>query len=517
MDTRDIKFDKTHLPCPCGSSSDAYSENLDGSGKCFSCGKFFKSNRELMETDKFTIEFVPWRGVTKDTMEKYKSITKVDHEGNPVEIGFFYKEGTYKVRSLSSKSFRSSGDMRNAHLFGKEIFGPGSGASIIITEGEMDAMSAYQMLGVPAVSVRSASSALDDCKKEWEYLNSFTRIYIAFDADDPGREAVTKVCSLFDNTKVFIVKLSPEHKDANGYLQAGVVNEFRNAWNSAKRYVPDNIISSFNEIKHALGEKPKEALCSYPYAKLQEMTYGMRGGEAILIKALEGVGKTEIIRSIEYHVLKETDYNVGIIHLEEPKHRTIKGLAGYELNVPVHLPDSNISNDEVFEAYKAVAKRDERVHIYSHFGSDDPDVVLGTIRFLVAVCGCKFIFLDHISILISGMEDDDERRKLDYISTRLKMMAEELDFCLLFISHVNDMGLTRGSRNISKVSDLVLKIDRNLVALTEEERNTTMLTVEKNRFGSTTGPAGKLIFDRFSFKIREYNEQLEGIVPEVRG
>lgn len=507
---------ETHKPCPCGKSSDGYSVSANGWGKCFVCDKSFKPTQEATETflsnEAVTIQTIPWRGISALTMTKYGTSTKVVGD-TPVEIAFKYPNGAYKVRTISEKKFRAEGEMSSARLFGKNVFNAGQG-SLTIFEGEMDAMSGYQMLGTPCVSVRSASSAVQDIKDEWEYVKSFHKIYLCFDNDKPGTEATSKVASLLnDNGRVFLVKLT-KHKDANEYLVANEVNEFKNVWHNAKRYLPDNIISSFREVENALKERRVDSVCTFPFKTLQEMTYGIRLGEATLFTALEGIGKTEIIRSIEHHVLKETDFNVGIIHLEESKDRTIRGLVGYEMGSPVHLPDSNVSDEEVIEGYKRLSRRDERVHIYSHFGSDDPDTILSSIRFLVSVCDCRVIFLDHISILVSGLQSDDERRQLDYISTQLKMMAEELQFALIFISHVNDNGDTRGSRNISKVANTVIHMERDKVAPTEEERNKTYLIVKKNRFTGMTGPAGYLVFDRSTFIIREPTLADE-LIPKV--
>jgi len=109
-------------------------------------------------------------------------------------------------------------------------------------------------------------------------------------------------------------------------------------------------------------------------------------------------------------------------------------------------------------------------------------------------------------MVVSGLGDEDERKALDYISTRLAMMVKELDFGLLLVSHVNDEGKTRGSRNISKIADCWVHLDRDQQAPTEDQRNTTSLTVRKNRFGARTGPSGKLYFDIGTFKLNEIKE-----------
>lgn len=450
-------------------------------------------------------------------MRFYDVLTKVNEEGKPIEVGFLYANGAFKIRSLTEKKFWSKGEMSDATLFGKERFPAASNRYITITEGEFDALSAFEMLGSGSavVSVRSASSARADCQRERDYLNSFERIYLAFDADEPGQKAVHEVAKLFDFNKVYHVKLDPTLKDANAYLAADKKEVFRKTWWNSKRFIPEGIISTLSEFDDIIDKAGVKEGVPYPFAKLQDMTYGIRTGETVLFTAMEGIGKTEIIRAIEHHLLRTTDANIGIIHLEESKGRALQGLAGYELKAPIHLPGTVIENADVKSALHDLIRRDDRLHIYSHFGSSDPNVILDTIRFLAASCNCKYIFLDHITMVVSGLGEEDERKALDYISTRLAMMVEELDFALIFVSHVNDEGKTRGSRNISKIADLWVELTRNQQAPTEEERNTTYLTIRKNRFGARTGPTGTLRFDLNTFMISENNEQTITLPPST--
>lgn len=510
------KFVKTHQPCPECGSSDAASFRSDGSGLCFSCGKaLYSKNKETKSVPEngISIQKVlkPFRGITPETYEYYKVRQGVPDEGDPFLI-FDRPDGTKLMRNMNKKEFWFSGerDDNKPTLFGSDLFSQGSAKAVTITEGYLDALSVFQMMGskYPVVSVQSASSAKTECAKMHEYLNSFDKIYLAFDSDGPGQEAMKKVALLFDFNKVYIVKMG-DLKDPNGYLQEGRVEEFTKLWWNAKRFLPEGILSTFNEFDKIIDEDQDKPSIPYPWEQLQGMTYGIRNGEVVLFTALEGIGKTEIFRALEYHILKSTDANIGIIHLEEGKARTLKGLVGYELQRPVHLPEWAVSKEELKNVLRKVSGRDERVHIYSHFGSDDPDDLLGTVRFLAGACDCKYIFLDHISMVVSGLQGEDERKSLDYISTRLAMMVEELDFTLFMISHVNDEGQTRGSRNIAKVADLRIDLSRDLKAESIELRNKTYLMCSKNRFAGKTGPAGILNFNPETFCLSEF----DGDVP----
>lgn len=497
------EFVKVHQPCPCGKSSDAYATASDGHGHCFSCSKHFPGKEEGNVLDTDTFQVINYRGITKDIYKKYGVSFRVSAEGEPKAVAFPYSDSAKKVRDLTKKAFFAQGDMGSQSLFGKDIFPSGCAEAIIITEGEFDALSAHQMTKFPAVSVRGASSAFKDCAAELEYLNGFPKVYLCFDNDGPGHEATRRVAALLGN-KAYHVKLTGKDKDANDFLQRGGSAEFTNVVFYSRRFIPEEITSSFADVSRILTEAKKQAIVTYPFKTLQEMTYGISRG-IVLVTAQEGQGKTEILRAIEAHILRTTDLNLGIIHLEESKQRSIQGLAGYSLGAPVHLPDNLYSVAQIEEGFRRLAGRDERVHIINYFDGDDPDRALDLIRFLVAKCGCKVIFLDHISQLVSALDDQDERKKLDYFATRLEQMTQELDFALILVSHVNDEGKTRGSRYIGKVASVRIDLSRDHLSADPVIRNTTFLTVSKNRDASTTGPAGTLYFDRDTFMIEDFD------------
>lgn len=457
---------------------------------------------ELIKVPK---NYLGMRGITSKTMQFYDVRSVVNNQtSKPEKLIFPYGEDGQKLRFLKEKEFTALGNMSNKGLFGMERFTPGQSMSITITEGELDALSVFQLLGskYPVVSVRSSTTAKEDCRRCWDYLNAFQRIYLCFDNDNPGKDAARAVRELFHPGKVFLVKLG-EYKDANDMLQAGKEKEFLSVWHNSKQFIPDGIVSKLDDLSSILGRKKQVAKIDYPFPTLQEMTYGIRSKELVLVTAQEKIGKTEFLRKIEHHILKNTDDSIGIIHLEEDEERTLHGLVGLDLGKPVHLPDSVVSLQEQQDCLKSLIGYDDRLVIYPHFGSDDPNVILDIIRSMVAVLGCKYIFIDHITMLVTGFEGEDERKKLDYLSTKFAELTRELDFTMFLISHVNDDGKTRGSRNIAKMADLIISLNRDIENQDENIRNTTYLNVRGNRFSGRTGPAGSLWFEPSSFSLSE--------------
>jgi twinkle protein len=434
-------------------------------------------------------------------MQFYGTKTKVDAEGKPISIHFQYPNGSYKVRKIEDKSFYTEGDIAQGGLFGRDKFSAGSHKFVTITEGELDAQSLYQAIHSPVVSVRSSTTAAADCGLDRSWLSSFDRIYLCFDNDRAGREAASSVARLFDYNRVFQVKLS-KRKDANEYLMAGEADELKHIWWNSSHYLPETIVSSFEEFEEILNSDIQWGF-PYPWKILTDMTNGIRTSESVLITAMEGVGKTEFMHALEYKFLKETNDNVASIFLEEPKRRHLQAIAGLELGRPAHILQPDLTQADVMAAVRKAISSDGRYHLYNHFGSVDPDLLLDSVRFLVTARGCRRVFCDGITLGVSGLQGEDERKALDYLTNRLEMMVKELDFSLIFSSHVNDNGQTRGSRNTSKVADIRIDLSRDLTSDDNTVRNTTNIVVSKNRFCGRTGPAGQLLFNPLTYAYVE--------------
>jgi len=195
-------FVKYHLPCPLCKSSDAVSVNADSSAYCFSCQQYIKEYD--METQPITngkqeykdlyvsksdfVEIVD-RNISERTCKKYGVSVKTDSMGNVTNHYYPYhdKQGSKiatKTRYTKSKEFSVHGNTYQAGLFGEHLFSKSK--FIIITEGEIDCLSAYQMFytgkyETPVVSIKhGVASAVKDIKNSLEWLEQFQNILIIF-------------------------------------------------------------------------------------------------------------------------------------------------------------------------------------------------------------------------------------------------------------------------------------------------------------------------------------------------
>lgn len=455
------------------------------------------------------------RGISSSSVDKYKVSVNTNPE-SPVEHVYPYftangKHVANKARIKSSfvkkegkKGFYGEGDWENAVLFGMQEFAPG-GKAITIVEGELDALSCFELTGsrYPCVSVRGASSAKDDVAKCLDYLSTFEKVVVCFDSDEPGQRAALEVANLFEPGKVRLMKLR-EHKDANEYLMAGHAKQFIDEWHRAPVYTPDGLKIGTEMWDEIINHKDPKSV-PYPWDGLNHATYGIRLSEAVIITADRGIGKTSVLKEIEYNLLMnpeliEAKAGVGFLHFEEPNYDTVIGLMSIHNNKPYHLPDTVRTEQELREAYEAVICN-ERVVIWDHFGSNSVDAVLSKVRHMAAL-GCQYIVIDHLSIIVSD-QSGDERKQLDEISTKLKMLCMEKNLAIICVIHQNRQGQIRSSAGPEQIANIVIKLERDYKDENEWRRNITKVIIEKNRFCGRSGPCCYLFWNEMTNRLEE--------------
>lgn len=519
------KTENTHLPCPKCGSSDGYSIDDQGWGHCYVCNynkkindipqessitKIFKEND--IPLSPLTTSFRSFRGISKETIAKFQVDVAAGESARYQAKYPLFKDKTHvatKIRypkSEGKKPFSVEGSLSEADMFGMHLFPAGSAKAITVTEGQDDCMAAFEMLGskYPCVSVHSAGEAEKQARKHYEYLNSFESIVLSFDNDEPGQLAAKKFASVFSLGKVKIYTHRDGFKDANDYLLAGKAQAYANAWWKAPAYKPDGLKLG-SELLEDIINAPNHFTVQYPWPALNQKTYGMRLSEAVIVTADTGVGKTSFLKEIEYKLLtdeelKERGYGVGFLHFEEPIRDTGLGILSIHNSKPYHLPDCERTTEELTKAYDEVLNND-RVVIYDHFGSNSVDVVLDRVRHMAAL-NCKYIVLDHLSIIVSD-QSGDERKQLDEISTKLKTLCMELNIALLAVVHTNRQGQIRGTAGIEQLANIVLKLERDKEAKDEWRRNVTKITVVKNRFCGRTGPGVYLFYNPETNRLSE--------------
>lgn len=508
---------RAHLPCPDCGSSDALSEYTDGHTYCYSCNALHNSD-ETEPTTKYddfisdmTLKPLKARGITESTCRKYQYYYTT-YKGKPCQVAnYFDKYGTIIGQKLrfQDKSFATKGKISKT-FFGQQLYNRGS--RLIITEGEIDCLTVSQLLGnqEPVVSIPcGAQSAKKVFEANLKWLEGFDEVVVVFDNDDVGRSGAQEIEGILSPDKLRIATLK-QYKDPNEYYINDKGNELLEALENAKRVTPENIINADTLLDDLLDEPEEVTGYGLPWnVKADKMIRGVRKGEITMLTAGTGIGKSTMIREIGYHLVMEHGLKIGSMMLEENVLRTSKGYIGLYLNKPVHLSRKGISNEQYTEAFVNTLGTGNFV-MYNHFGSLDNSAILKAIRYMAVTEKCDFIFIDHISIAVSGIESNNERKLIDILMTRLRQLCEELGVGLICICHLKrgdgkksaeeggsiSLEDLRGSQAIAQLSDTIIALERNQQAESDVKKNLVQMRVLKCRQTGDTGIGGKLWFNK---------------------
>lgn len=511
-----------HQPCPdvlnCG-SSDAYNYIPGQGGRCHSCGKSFKSTEEeamtntpppkpnnylssLVVMDSYT----EYRGVHPNVLKYYGVSDYCDSSGKAIGHVYPYPEGQ-KYRQ-HPKRFLADPLFKTDLLFGMDKFNAGHTGSCIITEGELDALSAAQMfnLKTPCVSLPSAtpSDKLFSNPKVLDWLSAFTKIYCSFDSDGKSDAVLARLASMFPN-RVFEMK-HDVHKDANEFLTSGSKGSYVLSFQQASKYMPDNVWNGSEDFLGILRADGYGESLPTGIQALDDRLEGLMKGYLTVIQAPEGIGKTEVCRFIEYNILTNNpDTPIAIMHLEESNQRALLGLVSYRLGL--NITRKSLIPDDLMPTVEAAVvelTNNGNLYLFNMAESDDPLGIIDKIRLLAVGHGVEYFFFEPIQDLAySRVDNTTIEQFLSGLVTRLALLARELNISITTVAHENDDGAIRDCRMIGKRAGVTIKLARDKQSEDEVLRNTTVITIQKNRPTSYTGHGASVFFDAETFRLEE--------------
>jgi len=525
--------------CPNCPSSDAYAIYDDGGGKshgyCFSCTTYVHDlTNDFDEPVQQTIQQTIQQKTTTFPRGEYQDIPvrklfskSLQKFGYTVGDGkhyapYFDKHGTQvavKVRG-ENKEFYVVGDMKKAVLFGQQLWAGGA-KRLIILEGELDCVSYGQATNLTweCVSVPSgAAGAAKAVRKNIEFIESFNEVCFCFDNDEVGQAAAVECAALLRPGLAKIAQLPL--KDASDMLVSGRVEELKTAIYTAKTYRPDGIVQGAEiDLAEVIKATPKGL--DIPYLELNQALRGFRKRELYLLTAGSGVGKSTFAKELGVHLAKEHGQRIGWVMLEESLNKTVQSIVAIDNDVPVGDLMEDPLRLEESEWRRTMYEIVENCSFYDAWGSSEIDNLMQKLRYLAVGCECDFIVLDHLSMVISGL-DVEERKTLDMLMTKLRQFVEQTGVGVIAISHLRrnnsktsfnragevDLNDLRGSASLEQLSDVVLSVERNMMEDDREKAEVSQIRLLKNRPFGQTGPVGFVKYDRHTGRLKHYDNDM---------
>ena len=523
-----------HIPCPACSSRNNNSLYSDGHEYCYGCGYYkpgegqageHKHSKGKLAADLILdgeFRALRSRKIDEGTCQKFGYRVGEDAAGNAIHIAPYYDADgrlvAQKVRG-KDKKFSVRGDIKQALPFGAQLWGRG-GKKLVVTEGEIDAMSFSQAQGNkwPVVSIGCGAGAQirKYIAQHREYFRSFEEVILMFDMDDPGRKAAREAAEVI-GMSAKIAELPAPYKDANDMLKAGKVDDLLRAMWNAQAYRPDGIVDMASLEEEVM--KPVEIGLPWWSESLTRLTYGRRRGELYALGAGTGVGKTDFLTQQIAYDVKDLNLPVGVFFLEQGPVETAKRIAGKLAGKTFHIPDSGWTEADLRGTW-AELQASGKVFLYDSFGMNDWDAIEEKIEFLAHSEGIKDFYFDHLTAVASG---DGEREELERVMAKMGALVKRLDITLTFVSHLatpdgkphEEGGRVtirhfKGSRSIGFWSHYMFGLERDQQAEDERVRTTTTFRVLKDRYtGRATGEVFYLGYDRETGRLYETSDPTE--------
>lgn len=495
----------------------------------------------VAEVSKLPFADYPERGISKETYEKFgvrMALSTTDRSISAIYFPFYNEDGKltgYKKRDLTLDKY----DDKHFTVIGKvgvtsKLFGQHVAEQIkrpkkklFFTEGEFDVLALYQA-GIESLAGTKyegmepfvvglncgCGNARAAASTNLEFIESFDRVVLGFDNDaatpeeaakkiKKGKEALEDVGTLITKSEVYVADLGTFH-DVNDMLKAGKVKELSDAFSFAtKKFSADKVVTA-DALPFESLVIPREPGVNIPqFPELMAMTGGPRTRELWVVTGPSGFGKSTVTSTMAGEI-RLAGYKVGMIFLEEELRETILRMIAHKEKVNYnHLkfdPLKHLSAEKLKEAYDWVCK-DEGFVFLDHFGSMLIDQLMSKIKYLMNVYDVQFVLLDHLSMLVSGLQTTDERKMLDIVMTELAAFCASHDVGIIAVSHLNrDVAdefkapkgkenepffvnvkkeSLRGSAALEQLSWVIIGVEPEIMP--DKSRGRVRLTVLKNR------------------------------------
>jgi archaellum biogenesis ATPase FlaH len=525
---------------------------------------------------KYPFKDVPERNISKTTCERFGIRAGVsEKDGKTIDAYYFpfynkkgqvvgFKKQNIRIPKEDQLHWSAIGSVSiGCKLFGQEVAEnlKRKKTKLIITEGEWDAVSVFQScvdhvkgtkyegLEPMVVSITlGTANAVESILHNETFVKDYDSLVLFFDDDHctpaetqkgvmKGHEAREAVANALVGSGMSLFTITPAagFKDASDYMQAGRNKDLAELVQFSQRaYSAEKIVKASDiSLEEILAPRP-EGVYVTAFPKLMEKIHGFRTRELVLLTAPSGVGKSTV-SSFFANAFIDKGERVGQIYLEETNKETLQRSIASKLKVNYlkfkNNPTSVATYQQIREAYEEVCK-DDKVIMLGHFGSLPISELMAKIKHMHLIEGCKYIILDHLSVVISGSAIENERKELDMVMTELAAFCAANEVCIIAISHINRTAandfkapkdkngqesdkpfwvkitkeMMRGSAALEQLSFIIIGLEPEIKA--DRSRGRVRLTVLKNRPYGYLGVADTFSIDEDDWSVLLYSDEV---------
>lgn len=491
----DFEIDKTTIPKRKRKEANAAELDLDN---------VLSDHMKLCtnETVKRTLDYLRNRGLELDTLEHF--LIGVDRYEN-ICIPIIENNQVVNIRKRLSP-FTTKKDMPKFHttkggktaLFNGDIL-KDKVDRVFLTEGEIDAMTLWQLGEKNVVSVTLGAQSFPD---SWiERLNNAKEVILCYDTDTAGTEGAEKAAMKIGRHKCKLFKV-PEGKDLNEYYI-----KRRPDLAQFEKDLEEGIsaMETSEDIKHAaeyidplleMLKRGDYTGLATGYDELDKIIGGYREGRMIVLSGLTSVGKTTFSQNL----------SLSLAHRNVPCMYVSMEMPPIDLFRKFVLMHGKITSESLEQKVQDVEGLQEVTDLMGQFGHMplyffeqtgvlDADAVIDACTRAHKMTQSRVLIIDHLHYLAQG--SNNRAVETSNLVRRFKQLATDLNVTVILLAHLNRSGRNLQKRGmyipvlsdlkdagaIEQDADQVVFVCRDSETKEEADRSKVIIKVAKNRDG----------------------------------
>lgn len=459
------------------------------------------------------------RGLTAETVKAF--MVRASEDGEDILLPYIRGSELLNAKWLKvdrpggKKIMRMEKDCEPL-LFGWQAV-PDDARSVVLCEGELDAMSAQQ-LGFPALSVPNGAGGMQWVEVEFPRLERFDTIYVCFDSDEPGRKGATEVAERLGRDRCRLVVMPFD--DVNDALVKGCCREDFAEWLDSSKSVDPPELRSASDYEDAILREfypPEGERIGFPtpWPALNGKLI-FRPTEVVILNGINGHGKSQVLGHIMLEAMRREE-RVCIASLEMPVPKWLRRLTN----------QASAVREPSVPYIKTIAKWfGDKLWAFDKVGTADTKRLIEVFTYARRRYGITVFAID--SLAKCGIADDDYGAQKLWVE-KLCDFAIEHKVTVFLITHSRklesehekaDKMDVKGSGSITDLACTLLNVWRNKKKEEKPEElkdeADVILSCQKQRYGDWEGRKW-LWFDQQSFQYLESSTQRpESYVPFSR-
>lgn len=479
-----------------------------------------------------TVQYFKQRGINEITLKQFQITEKkewmpqVNGDSNCILFPYI-KNGEWvnvKYRD-GKKNFKLTKDAELILFNIDNIIGQ---KRIIITEGEIDAMSAYEAGFTSVCSVPNGASKgtqrLDYLNASWWAFNDADEIIIATDNDEAGIALKIELSRRLDRVRCKEVRYPDGCKDLNEVLVkygAAKVGEVINRSESLPVEGIYRLLDFMADLDNVYENGFEEGVkVGYPDF---DQLLNFSGGQLTMITGVPNSGKSAFLDQLLVRLAQIHDWNIGVCSFEnQPFTRHAANLSSIFVGKPFYKRDGKMSP---YEFNKAKEFLHEHFFWFKIRNEDvSLDGILNRARQLVKAFGIKCLVVDPYNYI--EHKRPAMMTETEYISlclTEICNFAKEYDIHIFLVAHPTKIKKNPTTKDfevptlydISGSAHFFNKTDNGITVYRERATNKVTVYVQKVRF-FFNGKIGYTDFsyDVFSGRYSEPNQPPQITMPD---